>query len=299
MASVRKQIQRFKVLILFLLLVIVILLGIIWSRQNRVNRPADVSIFRVISQDVERIVTTEGKLSGVDERSVNSPVAGQIVERRVDNGVKVTQDQVILVVQQNNRNFEVKSPIAGVVADLNLKVKDLVTNVAQPVFRVINTDEYRVPVIINEAEITEVAVSQKARINFPALDLDLEYDAEVSSLELTPVVGSNSVSYAALIKPIALPEEVRVGMSVDVKITTAKVENVLAVPDNFLIERDDKFYVKVINWKNEEKTDYETSEAEVTLGLRTNEYAEVKSGVKADQELLDPAVTVQRRFSLF
>lgn len=293
MSSLKQQVNRFRTIIIILILVIVGLVLAMAFRENRTNRPPEQSISTVSKQTVEQIVSTDGKLAGVDERSILLAAGAQVQEVRVKNGDRVTSGQSLFLIQQSGRNVDITSPIAGIVGNVAVKSGDTITT-ALVAARVINDSEYRIPLAVSEAEIAQVAVGQKAKLIFSAISLDTEYDAEVVSVDPLSNPASTAVNYTVSIKPINVPENVRAGMSVDVEITTAKVENVLAIPESFLIEKEDKFFVKLINWKNENKTDYDTTEKEVTLGLQTNELVEIKSGLSENDQVLDPAYTIQR-----
>lgn len=293
MSSLKQQVNRFRTIIIILVLVIIGLVLVMAFRENRINRPPEQSIATVTSQTVEQIVSTDGKLAGVDERSILLAAGAQVQEVKVKNGDRVASGQSLFIVQQSGRNFDITSPIAGIAGNVAVKAGELVTT-GLVAARVIDDSEYRIPLAVSEAEIAQVAIGQKATLIFSAVSLDSTYDAEVVSVDPLANPSSTAVNYAVSIKPINVPSDVRLGMSVDVEITTAKVENVLAIPESFLIEKDEKFFVKLITWKNEDKTDYSTSEKEVILGLRTNELVEIKSGLASNDQVLDPAYTIQR-----
>lgn len=293
MSTLKQQVNRFRTIILILVLIIIGLVVAMAFRQNRVNRPPEQSVATVKQSTVEQIVSADGKLAGVDERSITF-VPGVIVQEvRVANGARVTSGQSLFLVTQSGRNIDVTAPIAGVVGNISVVAGETIAT-AKIAARVVNDTEFRIPLAVSEAEIAQVKTNQQASLVFSAISLDDEYLGEVVSVDPLANTASTAVNYAVTIKPNSLPTDIRVGMSVEVEITTAKVENVLAIPESFLIEKNDKFYVKLINWKDEEKSDYDTTEREVTLGLRTNDLVEIKSGLATGEEVLDPAYTIQR-----
>jgi len=87
-------------------------------------------------------------------------------------------------------------------------------------------------------------------------------------------------------------------MSASVVITTATAENVLSVPESYVVEKEDKKFLKFINWTDSEKTTYEIKEEEVTTGLTTDEYVEITTGASEGDEIVEPNFE-PARLSLF
>jgi hypothetical protein len=74
---------------------------------------------------------------------------------------------------------------------------------------------------------------------------------------------------------------------------------VLAIPESYLIEKDGSNYVKLLTWQDAERKQYQIAEVEVTLGLTTDVYVEIKAGLQEGQEIVEPTFTEARNFSLF
>lgn len=302
MSSLRTQLKRFKI-IFFILIVIILVLAFLFLRERRSgNLSGELNIETVQARDVERIVSEEGVLRGVDERDVYLPSASKITEIRVDLGQKVDKDAVLAVIESVSgtrvASVEIKAPIAGKVAQLNYQVDDLAL-ASLPAFKIVDDSSYRVDLSVNESDIIYVEVGQETLLTFPAISLDDSYDGSVESVALLPVEDGSIVNYKVVVVPNDLPSTIKLGMSVDVEIITARVEDVLAIPETYLVEKDDKYFVKVLTWNDANKTAYTVTEEEVTVGLVTDEYAELKAGVKAGTEILEPTFQTNSGFDFF
>ena len=87
-------------------------------------------------------------------------------------------------------------------------------------------------------------------------------------------------------------------MSVEFEIKVAEALDVVAIPESFIIERDGKFFAKKITFKDAQKLTYDITQDEITLGLRTDEMAEVTSGIKEGDQIVAPSFTPNRLLSL-
>lgn len=123
------------------------------------------------------------------------------------------------------------SPIDGVVALLNYKKGDIVTDNTKSMATIINNNTLFIEVKIEEADINKIKVGQKARATFEAAD-GLSLDGEVSFISLTSETSSNGIVTYLVRVLFANPKDnpIREGMTASVKFITAEALNVLTVP---------------------------------------------------------------------
>lgn len=299
MSTLRQQISRFKLIIL-LLLVVIVALGLLFANERNKNTGLpDIATIKVEKRDVIQTVTANGNIAGIDTREVFVPQS-QVLELRVNEGDRVTQNQIVYLNKLNGKNFEVWAPINGIISDIKYKANDNVLSPAIAAFKVTDNSEYRINLEINENDVLNLAAGQKAALTFPAISLDKTYAGEVTYVSTTPLATGSTVNYKTTVKPTELPKEVRLGMSVDVEITTAQVDNVLAIPENYLIEKDNSYFAKLLKKTTSNNAEtYETIEIKVEIGLRTDTYVEIKSGLKEGDEIVSPSFTVERKFGFF
>lgn len=302
MSSLRNQLKRLR-LIAGVLLVLVIIFGIGFViNRNQNSAATDLSTYTVSIQNVKQIVNVEGNVDGVNSRDVATVTGAKFIAVDVAPGQSVAAGARLARIQRTTAvstvEEDITAPIAGTVTVVNYAVNDVVANPSVVAFTVVDQSAYVIDLFVNENDIVNLQADQTAEVLFPAIDLDQTFPATVSKVSPAPTAGA-VVNYAVQVRLSEVPTGLRIGMSADVAILTAEVDDALAIPDSYLIERDGKLFVKKIAWKNEAKTEYELSEVEVEVGLRTDELVELTGGLNEGDELAEPAFVQPRAFSFF
>jgi RND family efflux transporter MFP subunit len=167
----------------------------------------------------------------------------------------------------------VKTPIAAVGVNV----------LATDVFEVVNPKSLVFKAAVDEADIALVQTGQQAEIFLDSYP-DSSLPTAVKFVALTSAQSSSGTVFRVdfPLNGDSMLGKYRLGMNGDVRIALDSRTNVLTVPLDATRERDDKTYVDV---RTGEKT-YE--EREVTLGLETDDTAEVLSGLSQSDEVLLP-----------
>jgi HlyD family secretion protein len=184
------------------------------------------------------------------------------------------------------QNTRLVSPINGIlissptaVAGVNLMSTDA--------FEVVNPDTLVFKAAVDETDIGSVKIGQPVKIALDAYPdqpinsyiADIAYKSSQTTsgtvfVVKIPITGTNLLSLY------------RIGMNGDATITLDTRENVMTVPLDATKERDDKMYVTV---KTGGEPGQETTEdREITIDLETDEYVEVLSGLKPEDEVVIP-----------
>ena len=171
---------------------------------------------------------------------------------------KAQLTQASISVDKAKYNIEqatLTSPIDGVVAALNYKKGDIVTDNTKSMATILNKDTLYIEVNVEESDISKVKVGQKAETTFDAID-GLTLNGEVSFISLTSSSSSNGI-VTYLVRVVfdkSGHDEVREGMTADVKLITSEANNVLTVPvdavrnvkDQASVEKEDGTYAPVV-----------------------------------------------------
>jgi len=124
------------------------------------------------------------------------------------------------------------SPIEGVVSQLNYKQGDIIlSDSAKTMATIINNDTLFIEVNIEEADISKLAVGQKAKATFDAVE-GVEMEGEISFISMTSQTSSNGiVTYLVRVIIADVGEsQIREGMTASVDFITSEAPNVLAIP---------------------------------------------------------------------
>jgi HlyD family secretion protein len=188
------------------------------------------------------------------------------------------------------------SPIDGVVSSLPVKVGEfaLASFSTTPLLTVADMSQINAEIRVDETDIADVQVGQKAKVKVDALG-DREIEGEVIEKGASAITRSGQpISSAAntqeakdflvKIKLNPVPEirdKLRPGMSTTAVITTAVVENVLTVPLQAIVPRE-------LPGQNDEQAKGKKKEVEGVFLFTTAgraSFTPISTGIKGDQEI--------------
>jgi len=210
------------------------------------------------------------------------------------------------------------SPIDGVVSYLPVKVGQYaVANFSvTPLLTVADMSQINSEVKVDETDVADVQVGQKAKVKVDALG-DTEIDGEVIEKGASAITRSGQATtsqsansqeardFLVKIKLMPTPEvrdKLRPGMSTTAVITTAIIDNVLVVPLQAIVPRElpkegqDQAQEKTPEPANSKKREVEgvfifgadnkTHFSKVETGIKGDQDIEVKTGVNEGDEIV-------------
>ncbi|HHV65418.1 MAG TPA: efflux RND transporter periplasmic adaptor subunit [Peptococcaceae bacterium] len=177
-------------------------------------------------------------------------------------------------VSRSYADLDVKSPIAGIVTALNVKIGDMVTNAA-PAATVVDMKKVFVTVSVSEKVINLLKNNQEALVEIASAgksvkgqieSLSLAADARTGKYDLKVYIDNED----GLIKP---------GMFAKVTIATETKNDVIVIPTEAIIFHNGRDVVYVVNGNKVE-------EREVTVGLENGKQSEILSGLSAGEVIV-------------
>lgn len=174
----------------------------------------------------------------------------------------------------------ITAPFDGVVASLGAEVGEMVSS-GTPMVVLVDISSFHIDVEVDEIDISQVAVGQEVLVTLDALPNE-EIAGHVEAIALTASVDDGVVSYVVTVAIEPTDAPLRVGMSANTAITTARNENALVVPNRYiLIDRESgKMYVERL------EEDGLTSRVEIETGMRSELYSEVVAGLEEGDTLV-------------
>jgi HlyD family secretion protein len=215
---------------------------------------------------------------------------------------RVKQSQAQLDIQADQLKKTTKySPIDGVVSYLPVKVGQYaVANFSvTPLLTVADMSQINSEIKVDETDIADVHVGQKAKVKVDALG-DIEIDGEVIEKGASAVTRSGQATtsqsassqeardFLVKIKLIPTPEvrdKLRPGMSTTAVITTATAENVLVVPLQAIVPRE---LPKEGDQQSQETAPGAKKEVEGVFVFSSDgraKFNKVETGIKGDQDI--------------
>jgi HlyD family secretion protein len=180
-------------------------------------------------------------------------------------------EQSLRQAQISLENATLKAPFEGVVTSVNV-VTGSRTSSAPAAVRVMNANALHVDLKLSENDMVRVQLGQTVNLAADALQ-DWQADAKVSYIAPAAENTNGVVTYVARVSFTANEPLVRVGMTANVDIATARKNDVLIVPNTALLPKGNGHVLQVVG------IDGNTGEVDVETGLTDGEFTEIIAGV--------------------
>lgn len=173
-----------------------------------------------------------------------------------------------------------RSPISGVVNTVDIEIGESVS--AQGiVVSVISATNLEVEGNVSELDVARVKEGDAAYVTLDAYGSDVEFPAHVSQLDPGETFVDDLPVYGIKVSFDEYDPRVRSGMTANVFVTTGEKENVLVVPEAFILKKEGLILVDLL-------VDDEIVEQEVELGERGNGFIEILSGLSEGDIIVLP-----------
>ncbi len=176
----------------------------------------------------------------------------------------------------DNEKLFIRAPFTGKVAWINVQTSDRVTSQTL-LGTVIKPDAIGVEALIDQNDINLVKEGQKVIVT----GKDQEQSENAGLVYETSTLGKEKeevVNFPVRIKLTGTPQGLQPGMEVDVTVLAEEHSGILAIPAGSVIQKDGRDLVQV-------KRDGRLVSVPITLGLKQGKYWEVKSGLKAGDQV--------------
>ena len=172
-------------------------------------------------------------------------------------------------------NTVVKSPMSGYVSELNVKEGQIVTS-SQPAAMIVEMDKVYIQVNVVENIVNRLEVGQEVDVNVPAAFG--EYVASTISY-ISPTTDLMTQLYAVRIYIDNPDQKIRPGMNGEVRLSMDIADSAIVIRGDAVLDKEDKKIVYVVE-------DNAAVEKEVTVGLDTGDYVEIKEGLREGEYVI-------------
>ncbi len=178
-------------------------------------------------------------------------------------------------------NTRLTSPIEGVLISSPTNVTG-VQLASTDAFEVVNPETLLFQARVDEVDIANVQASQSAIIELDAYP-DKTFKSFVKSIAYKSSQTDTGTVFLVDL-PLTLDDlnTLRLGMNGDASIILDTRDDVLSIPFESTIQRDDKVYAQVQSGENQ------TEERNIEVGLETEDYVEILSGLDENDNVLLP-----------
>lgn len=184
---------------------------------------------------------------------------------------EISYDQV----KSNLDDTTVTAPITGVVSTLDVKEGKMASN-SQPAAMMVEMDKVYLQLNVVENLVNQLSEGQEVKVSIPAA-----FDAEITSTisYVSPTVDPATGLYTVRVYVENSDKNIRPGMNGEIKVGLDTVESAVIVPGSSVLEKEDRKVVYVVE-------DSKAFEKEVTTGLDTGDYVEIKEGLNEEEEVI-------------
>ncbi len=175
-------------------------------------------------------------------------------------------------------NAMLSAPINGVVSQVNLRQGELYGGALSAIV-LTDLESFHMTVLVDELDVRQVQIGQTVRLSLDALP-DADITGQVTKVSPTARDVGGVVAYEVEIVPDTTDAQLRAGMSATAIITTARVDNILLVPNRYIqLDRESgrAFVQKIIS-------EVPTLQ-EIEMGLRNDRFTQVLAGLAETDEI--------------
>jgi multidrug efflux pump subunit AcrA (membrane-fusion protein) len=279
------------------------------------DRARDPNIVTVTKKDIVRTVAAFGEVFPKEEVVLHFKTGGIVQEIGVHEGERVQKNQILArlsnaqqelkllqaknayeaakisappsevqikeleykIAQEEYEYTILKAPWDGEVIAIHVQEGASITNTTD-IVTLLNRDEMFVTVDIDEVDIREIAVGQKARVTFEAYP-DEQFDAKVSSINYRAVAKGSTKTVAVTLTLVQNDPKIKPGFSAKAEIVVAEVKDALQVPLSAIRTVGGKSFVALVKGEAVEQV-------EVQVGVTTTEVAQILSGLHEGDRIL-------------
>lgn len=205
-------------------------------------------------------------------------------EQRSKSKSQIDLENTVIGVQATTiaiNNTVLSSPFNGVLISSPAQFTGI-NLLATDTFEIINPSTLLFQALVDEIDIHTIGLNQPVAITLDAYE-DETINSQISFISYKSYASETGTAFLIEI-PIQSTDvnHFRIGLNGDATIEVGRKENVLSIPLDSIIERDDKTYVQV------KTSDTTSEEREISTGLETDDRIEVTSGLSEGDSVVLP-----------
>lgn len=242
------------------------------------------SVRTVVADEVtlKRYVRTNGEVETQTSIEVFPAIGGTVVEMKVSLGSSVKKGDILAYVDSSEagsyyEKSPVIAPIDGSIISSPVKTGQKVTT-GSVITKIGDVDNLQVTANIPERYVAELEIGQKAEITLKAYP-GVIFNAQV--VRISPVVDASTRTKEIILNFDKKDSRINSGMFANVKLYTTEYSGKIAIPQDSLVNNNDKYYVYTVN--DDGKT---VSKREVTLGENVDGYYQILTGIQKGETVV-------------
>lgn len=268
-----------------------------FSNSGAIVEDLDVQV-SVLKNGASYKSVGNGKTKWAKKEIIKPELGGKIKSIKVDEAEPVKEGQILAVLTNDDHMDSIKmnerrlsslrdsfaqdkkaydntiyAPITGTVIDLNVVSGENVDS-GTTIAKIADLDNFQVTIPIDELDILNVNVGQKAEIRVKAIEKNFIGTVSKVFKVGKDVGGSTKYDVVIDIEKNELFKDIRIGMNATINLKLNSKDNTLLAPIDYVSLNGDKYIIK------KEDGNGMPVEIEVEVGLMSSKYVEVKGDIK-------------------
>jgi len=234
-------------------------LSLVLSAQRGIEDTKDAVVNAQRSIE-EKELSLEDLRAGADALTIR---AKEITIQQKEDGLIDAKEEM--------DNHYIRAPFGGVMASVEASIGDSVSS--GTALATIITEQKVAEITLNEVNVSQLKLGQKATITLDAID-DLMLTGEVVDIDTLGTVSQGVVSYDVKIVLDTQEDRIKPNMSVSAEIITNIKQNALLISNSAIKYQGEQQYIEVMS------SDGIISKKSVIAGLSNDTMTEILSGVQ-------------------
>lgn len=232
-------------------------------------------------QEAKRIYQLNKSLYEVGAISKNDLIASEMNVKQLEYTLKGIEEKQKLLNVKNFSDFYLKSPIDGVVYEIDTSIGSRVqSDSSQPIIKIANKSKFIIVANVYEKDIKLFSIKDKVDI---VLDDKSVIPGEV--FYISDVLDPDTKTIKVYIKP-SKTENLKANMFVNIKISKP-LDKYLSIPKNAIIFKENKFYVYLLRDNQVIKREIEV------IGDSENDKYAIVDGISKDDKVILNAINIE------
>ena len=256
----------------------------------RGNADASGTVFSVRTADAEKrglqaYIEVNGNIVSEQQVTVVPEAAGKLVSMRVTLGSRVQKGALVAQIDPSRPGAQyslssVYAPVSGVVVSAPVSAGSTVST-ATALFTVAAAETIEIEALVPEREVGQLRTGLGAEVRLEAFPGEV-FPAELA--RLSPVVDSMSRTKKIALRFVRDDPRINSGMFVRIKLNTRTYENVIAIPQDAVVDHRGKTVVYVLAESAGETATVHMREVET--GVSVDGELEIKGGLSAGEKVV-------------
>jgi len=237
-------------------------------------------------QILARLEDDEEKLSLLQAENALKDAESELRKAKVSSSKNVVEEKQRqlkerkLELRLRKRDLEntiLKAPFSGVVSKIYIEEREIVS-ASKDILQLINTDKLFADVYVDETDISQVRMGQKAKITIDAYPNEIFF-GKVVYIAPETTTSSGLVVVEVKIELEKADPKLKVGLTANADIIVGEAKDVLILPVEAVNERGGKKFAVVLK-------EGKSSLRRITVGVSDDTNVEIKSGLKEGELVL-------------